>query len=141
MNSFEIIEHPADIGLKVQADDLSGLFSTAARGFYSLLTDIDVVPEAPDGPVHRINLTAGSGEELLFEWLRELVFLFSARFWILTGIAFPRISGSGLEGEGRIFTFDPEIYEPRVEVKAVTYHQYYMRHTSAGYEARIIFDI
>lgn len=141
MKPFEITEHPADVGLKIRGSDLSSLFINAARGLYSLLTDQDSLSGAPEKEKYVLNLEASDSQELLFEWLRELLFLFSARGWVLTEIQIVNLSGTGIRAEGHITLFDPARDEPHLEVKAVTYHQFYLRRTEKAWEAGVIFDI
>ena len=37
---YEIFEHTADLGLRIRADDLQGLFEEAARGLFSVVVTI-----------------------------------------------------------------------------------------------------
>ena len=39
MKEFELIEHTADVGLRVYGKDLPDLFANAAKGLFSLITD------------------------------------------------------------------------------------------------------
>ena len=36
---FELFEHTADVGLRIRAADLNGLFAEAARGLFSLIVE------------------------------------------------------------------------------------------------------
>jgi len=141
MQPFEIIEHPADVGLKIRGPDLRSLFVNAANGLYSLMTETETLSGAPQKEVHTLELAAAGSEDLLFEWLRELLFLFSARLWVLTSLRIVELSGTRLKADSHINFFDPARDEPRLEVKAVTYHQFYLRRTDTAWEAGVIFDI
>ena len=41
--SFEIVSHTADVAIRVVSPTLTGLFAAAARGMFSLVTDLDAV--------------------------------------------------------------------------------------------------
>jgi protein archease len=71
----ELLEHTADVGLRVWAPTLDELFAEAAIGL------IDVMGTA-DGPLdrrERVELEAPDLEALFVDWLSEVLFLFEAR--------------------------------------------------------------
>lgn len=76
MKKFEVIEHTADMGIKAYGKDLSELFTNAAYGMASLITDLDKV-----NPKHIENITlkAENKEELLVSWLNEIIYLSASK--------------------------------------------------------------
>lgn len=70
--SFEILDHTADIGLRVWNDTGESLFVSAALGLSSILYGENV----PSGgsEEQRIRVEAESLEDLLLYWLREILF-------------------------------------------------------------------
>jgi SHS2 domain-containing protein len=70
---FEIIDHTADIGLRAFGSDLPEAFVNAARGMFSLITDLDSVREVI---CKEILVKAPDQEVLLVEWLNELLYYF-----------------------------------------------------------------
>jgi SHS2 domain-containing protein len=78
----------------------------------------------------------------LFSWLRELVYLFSASSVVFTRFKFSALTSGRLEAVARGTPFDPARHVSKMEVKAVTRHQFSLSHTPAGgWEARVIFDV
>ena len=72
---FEILDHTADVGIIAYGADLKQAFANAAKGLFSLITELGDVEEA----LHRdIELTAADEESLLVDWLNELVYYFDA---------------------------------------------------------------
>ncbi|WP_448593343.1 archease, partial [Thermoflexus hugenholtzii] len=69
---FEEIPHTADWAIRAYGRTLPELFAHAALGMYSLLTDLETVPEAER---REALVEAASPEGLLVAWLNELVYL------------------------------------------------------------------
>ena len=81
---------------------------------------------------------------LLFDLLQELIFVKDAKRLLL------RIGDIAIEEKKRGYSvnvvakgeiLDPERHEQRVDVKAVTLHQFRLDRTAQGWTAHIILDI
>jgi SHS2 domain-containing protein len=135
---FEYFDHTADVGLRVRARDLPTLFADAGRGLAGL-----IVENADDVlPVQRLHveLRSDSVEDLLFDWLSELIFTFETRHFVLTGFEV-QIEGSSLFAAARGEAFDPARHHVAHEVKAVTYHDLKVLRDGDGWLAEVILDI
>src|SRR2546425_10397967 len=82
MSPFEVFEHTADIGLRVEADSLELLFVEAARGLYSLMVEDPAAIEPREAVA--IELEAEDLEGLFVDWLRELVFRSETEHWLFS---------------------------------------------------------
>ena len=144
MKSYEIIEHTADVGLKIRGKTLQDLFRNAGCGLYSLITDFDSFKESaasePSRPV-RIRLPAENAGDLLLKWLRELIYLFSAKRLLFCDFQFERITEKELLVHAAGKKFDPARHEQNYEIKAVTYHHFRLEKQKSGWTAEVIFDI
>ena len=114
----EILEHTADIGLRVWAPDLNELFAEAAIAL------IDVMGRGV-GPVDRretVDLDAPDLEALFVDWMSEVLFLFEVRNIVpqSVDVAVDRVTWrlhATIEGPAA------EKFEQHgPAVKAVTYH-------------------
>ena len=74
---YEIFEHTADLGLRVRADDLPALFVEAARGLFSMIAG-DLAAIRPVEEL-RFAVPGDVTDELLHDWLAELLFTFHTR--------------------------------------------------------------
>ena len=136
---YETFEHTADLGLRVRAADLDGLFAEAGRGLFSLmianLEDVRLVEEVSLGVV---------GEDLdylLFDWLNELLFLFESRRLVLAQFEV-RVTQTSVQATARGETFDPLRHRAEHEVKAITYHELkVVQEPDGGWLAEVIVDI
>jgi SHS2 domain-containing protein len=135
---YETFEHTADMGLRVRAPDLDGLFAEAALGLFSLIVeDLDTVRPADRS---RLRLDAESPEDLLRDWLGELLFLFDTQHRLFRRFE-PQVDAGHLVAEVFGEGYDPRRHRLGVEVKAVTYHGLALRRTGDGFEAELILDI
>jgi SHS2 domain-containing protein len=136
---YETFEHTADLGLRVRAADLDGLFAEAGRGLFSLmvanLDDVRTVEEVSLGVV------GAEMDYLLFDWLNELLFIFETRRLVLVEFQV-RIAESSVQATARGEVFDPARHHAEHEVKAITYHELKVAQEPDGtWLAELIVDI
>lgn len=138
MGSFEFIEHTADKGFRIEADDLQDLFETSILGLAKLLRE-DISPNTGDYSLSD-NLEVESQDKtaLLVDFLSEVLTLSHIYKTVFTGIDIKKISSGHIRAD---------IYGKRVDyfdevIKAVTYHQVDVRESKNGkFTTNLIFDI
>lgn len=137
MKKYEVIEHTADIGLRIYARDLKELFINAAVGLFSLITDLKKVNTCVE---LRVELKEENREELIVSWLNELLFQFSTHDFIPKEFKIDKISEEDISA--RIFgeKIDLDRHKILSEIKAATYHDLEIKEIKEGFSARIIFD-
>jgi SHS2 domain-containing protein len=139
---YEYLEHTADVGIRLAAPDLDSLLADAGRALFGLIVE-NLEEVRPDQAVHIEvpgKLSPDALDYLLFDWLSELIHQFEATRLILCELDV-RASGEGISAEGRGEELDPDRHRLGHEVKAVTYHQLYLRQTANGWEGQAIVDL
>ena len=139
---YSIIDHTADIGLECRGETIEALFEAAAEGMFSILTDLQNVAVRDE---HTIELYASSHDDLLIQWLQELLYLFSTTSSVYSEFS-TRINHTdnnslkirGICGGEPIDHKKHKIY---TEIKTATYHQLQVKQTPKSWEGRVIFDI
>jgi SHS2 domain-containing protein len=144
MRTFQISDRftTADIGLELEADCLEELFAAAAEGMFVIIFG-DRLSENATGS-EEINLQADSLEQLLVDWLSELLFLFDAQGQIPTDT---RLQIN--DGNTPVMLYATVNYRPydrgrdvaEHEVKAVTYHMLKIRKDDNCYRCHVVFDL
>jgi len=138
MKRFELIEHTADIGVRVYAKDLKELFENSAQALIFLL-----VNEKKEGRKERtIKLEAESWEDLLVTWLNELISLFFAEKFLFCDSDLEikeNKSLKTLEAKIKGIDFDPYGNKINMEIKAATYHNLKIKKKADKLEVDIIF--
>jgi len=133
----EIVEHTADIGLRIRAATLPALFVAAARGLMSLITDPASVRATC---VREVRLEAPEAADLLRAWLGEINVLHEVHGEVY-GEFEVTTDGRTLVGRLSGEPFDSARHERRAEVKAVTWHNLTLEPTRDGFQAEVLLDI
>ena len=138
MKPYKFIDHTADIGLKAYGKTLSEAFSHAAKGMFDIITDSSKVECKGE---YKIELSADTLEELLVDWLSELLFLQGAEnlvfgdFKVIVDEGRCTLSAT-VSGE----EFDKAKHHVGMEIKAVTYHMLEV-HSGNPCFVSVLFDI
>lgn len=135
---YEVFEHTADIGLRVRADDLETLFAEAAQGLFSLIVaDLESVQTVQEVYVE---LAAERTDDLLFDWLAELLYHFDVRGLLLSRFEV-KLDQTHLRGTARGEPVDRTRHQLEMEVKAITYHGLKVERRDNHWLAEVIVDI
>jgi SHS2 domain-containing protein len=135
---FEFFDHTADLGLRVRSPDLNTLFTEAAVGLFSMMTD-DLSAIRPNLAVP-FTVPGTDREYLLFDWLRGLL-LYADEHRVLFARFEVVVTDTGLSATARGEPLDPARHQLAREVKAITYHGLKVEQTPAGWLAEVIVDI
>lgn len=135
---YEIFDHTADLGLRMTAADLDGLFAEAGRALTSVIVeDVDSVEPAEES---RFEISGSEREDLLLDWLNELLYRFESAGRLFSRFEV-RIDERGLKGSAFGEIVDPARHSLTHEVKAITYHHLKVEPTDDGWLAEVIVDI
>ena len=136
--AFEVIDHAADVGIIAYGTDMKQIFSNAAFGLLSLITE----PESIGAELQReLEVVAEDRDSLLVEWLNELIYLFDAEHLLFNRFDIDSLTSNRLKATCYGDKFDPLRHKLKLGVKAATYHMLKMDRRSNGYRAQVIFDI
>jgi SHS2 domain-containing protein len=138
---YRQLEHTSDIRVAILGKDLPELFANAAFCLFDIMLDINKVRQTR---TRKLKLESADLSELLMDWLRELLFLFSNSSFVPARVAIRSLStdepcslSAELSGED----YDPDRHGLRIEVKTPTYHQYELKQTPEGWQALVILDV
>lgn len=138
MKTYELIEHTADVGLKAYGKNLSEAFENAAKGMFDIITDKSEIVSVGQ---YNIELEAPDLEQLLVDWLSELLYLNTARNQVF-GFFKVDLDEKNNKLTAKIFgeKFDLSKHKIGTEIKAVTYHMLKVR-DKRPYHVQVLFDI
>jgi SHS2 domain-containing protein len=140
MGTIEVFDHTADVGLRIQGNDLPDLFRTAAEGMFDyVVANREAVKVEQTATV---TLQADSTADLLVAWLNELIFRCETQHVLFTHFE-PVISPDGLTLEATIGgePIDRGRHILDHEVKAVTQHGISLEQEGDDWFAEVILDI
>ena len=135
---YKLIDHTADFGIHVFGTDLKDLFSNAAFAMFDQITIVkDLQPEKE----LKIHVTGSDWPDLMVNWLRELLYLWTGKELLVKHIDIQMLSEYNLTATLRIDPFKSDRHVITNDIKAVTYHQIQVNQVAKGWESRIIFDV
>ncbi len=138
VRGFKILEHPADLGIEAWGSTLPEAFEQAASCLMSIILDTDAVVTR----THReITLDATDYEHLLVKWLGEILYLYDGRNFVGKEFLINSLTSTRLEATVRGEQLDLTKHTPRLDVKAVTYHQIIARDDRDRAFVRVFLDI
>lgn len=133
-NGFVEIEHTADISLKIWATTLKDLFKLSVDGMNSII-EIEEDNHDP-GYFQDFSIEDMDLESLLVSLLNECNYKIQQDH-ICVKIVEIQVENDKITGK----FFLQKIVNFRKEIKAVTYHNLKIKHSSSGYSVVIVFDV
>lgn len=134
---FEVLSHTADVGIIASGSNIKEAFANAAKGMFSLITELDDVKEVEQ---RDIEVTAPDEESLLVAWLNELIYLFDVDNILLKRFDISRLSKTRLKAKGYGERVNTSKHKIKMGIKATTYHTLKIDRND-GCKVRVIFDI
>jgi SHS2 domain-containing protein len=144
---YEFFEHTADIGVHVFGRTLEELFTHAAPAMYEALGQLQKTESKSQ---KSIELKAASLEDLLHDWLTELLYeveIGHVLYDEITSLSVsragvPATAGFDLAAKLRGSSIDFARSQANEEIKAVTYHQLRVEKLAGKtWRATVIFDV
>lgn len=138
--NYELIEHTADIGIRVKGSDLKELFKNAALSMFDIIAELNpnAKQQTPNAKI-KIKQKADNREELFINWLNELLSLSATKEKIFCEFKFRNLDECNLEAEA--VGCDIKDYKVNTEIKAATYHGLKLERVKSGWQAEVIFDV
>ena len=138
MKKYDLIDHTADIGVKAYGENLSECYENAAIGMFDIITDKSSIKDIGK---YFIDLEAGDLEQLLVDWLSELLFLNSAKNLVFGKFKI-NINRDKCRLKEEVYgeEFDNSRHSLGSEIKAVTYHMLEVN-DKEPFSVQVLFDI
>jgi SHS2 domain-containing protein len=136
--TYKLLDHTADLRIRVFGADPAGLFANAGLALFDLIAG--PLPSSADQWVP-LTVSADDRADLLINFLRELLYLWTGEDKMVTMITIETVSETGVHARIGLVDYRPDIHLIGHEIKAVTYHQVAVEPTDDGWQATVVFDI
>ena len=135
---YEILNHTADICVRVYGKSFDDLLRNAARTMMELVTDREKV-----NPSQEIEVKAHgeTEEELLIHWLEEILFIHQVKKMVFRDFEAHLVSKTEIQGKAFGESIDAEKHEIGLDIKAVTYHYLKIEYVADKLKVDVVFDI
>jgi len=138
VQTYEVFEHTADIGLRIKGSSLQELFKNAGLAIFQVSSRRQYVKDKKHTDII-IRQKSDSLDELFINWLNELLSISSAKGLIFHNIKVKKLENNNLEA--LITGSSIENYRVNTEIKAATYHQLKIEEKNGEYIAEVILDV
>jgi len=104
---------------------------------------LERVPARPTR-TETVELESPDEKELLMDWLRELLYLFSTRSFVTLAVEVKELklgSPSRLKAVLSGADYDQSVHGLKLEIKTPTYHQFSLERSASGFSATVLFDV
>jgi SHS2 domain-containing protein len=136
--AYRRMDPTADCGIQVFGKDAKALFENAGLALFDLIADIRPVKS---GFKYPIQISGSDWADLMVNWLRELLYLWSGKELLAREIEVTEIDAYRLSARIRVEPFNAARHRLNHEIKAVTYHRIQVTRSPAGWEAIVVFDV
>jgi SHS2 domain-containing protein len=131
----ELLEHTAEVKLRVRAPSFGELAAEAGRAVARL--ELGREPPPAQSPERVLQIHSCDPEALLVDWLNELVFLAETERWVATEFAVEFATETALQVRARGVPVD----QAPARIKAATFHGLKVAPLADGVEAEVILDV
>lgn len=133
MKKYEYLEHPADLKIRAFGKTLSELFVNCARAITDFLYEVNT---AKIIKTEIIEVTADNLENLLMNWLAEILYLSDANH-----LACVDFNISSMDGKKITAKVGMVQASPKDDIKAITYSELSVKKTDNHWEAVFVCDL
>ena len=138
MKRYEQIEHTADVGIKVYGKDLKELFANAAFAMFDIMADLEGLKGSVTVDIKK---EAPNSEELLIEWLDELLYNFYTKTLIFNDFQIIELDEKHIVGKATGRHVGENRSRLKTEIKAATYHELKIEQKDGIFQTQLIFDV
>ena len=142
MKRYEFLEHVSDAYIAAYGKTLEEAFQNAAEAMFQTMIETGTVALTLE---ETVTAEGRDREALLYNWLETLLLKFDMEGKVYSKFEVEKIekrnSEFALKATIRGELYNADKHEPKVEVKAVTYHQMAVKEHKGGYELKFILDL
>jgi len=141
MGKYRFLEDVAiaDSAFEAESESLEELFQTCAQATFEVMANTKTIePKNKE----EVELVGENLEELLFDWLAELIYLKDSKSMLFSQFDLKIEKPDGYKLTASIWgePTDQKKHQVRVDVKAVTYHLLEVKKTDDKWTAKVVLD-
>ena len=136
--NYELLEHTADIGIRVKGDDLRELFKNTALAMFDIIAQASVIKSKREEEI-TVKEKADNLEELFINWLNDLLSLSAAKELVFTNFKIEELDDYHIKAICSVE--DAKNFKFNTEIKAATYQGLKIDKIPSGWQAEVIFDV
>ena len=141
LKPYKSIAHTADLGINAFGKSKKELFENTALGMFAIIAEKKLNKQPKPVKTFTIDLHAKTEDELLVNWLSELLTLADINNCFFDKIKVTTLSATQIKAKATAFKLQPEAFKFKTQIKAATYHQLKIEIKNNRYFAQVFFDV
>ena len=134
---FKFLEHTADIKFQAFGKSIEEMFGNSALAMFNSMYDGKV----KDKKKLKVKAKGKDFESLLYNFLEELLVLFDGEGFFLSKEGKMKIDKKKFLLEAEVVGDDAKNYTFDIDVKAITYHQMFVKQEKGGWICQVVVDV
>lgn len=136
MKKFLFLEHTADIKFQAFGKSIEEMFENSALGMFNSMYDGKVKEKRKA----KIKVKGKDFESLLYNFLEELLVLFDGEGFFLSKVEKLKINKQ-FKLEAEVVGDDASNYKINIDVKAITYHEMFVKQEKGKWICQVVIDV
>jgi len=137
MKKYEVLEHRADLKIKISGQDLAELFINAALAIAEQQKSGIAKQKLEKEEWESVEIKSSDSNSLLVDWLNEILSRSDLNKKVYTNFKIEKLSERSLQAQ----IAGQEVDQKQIEIKAATYHGLEIKQADSQWQAIVIFDI
>lgn len=137
MDKFKFLEHTADIKFQAFGKSLEKAFENSALAMFNAMSNDKIKPKIKK----KIKVNGDDLENLLYAFLEQMLFLLDSENFFLSKVGKIKINEKKLVLEAEVSGDDAEKYEMKIDVKAVTYNEMFVKKIKNNWVCQVVLDV
>lgn len=135
--NYKLIEHTADVGIKVTGESITEIFEKAILATSDLVSDgIEIEPKVEK----KFNIEEEDIKTAIVSVLEEILYIFEKDFFLPSECTV-KVEKNSYKCTLKGNIISSEEIKDGTDIKAVTYHQLEIKEIEGEYQAKVIFDV
>ena len=137
MRKFKFLEHTADIKFQAYGKNLNEVFENSAYAMLNVLSESKIKSKIKKN----IHVKGRDLENLLYNFIEELLFLFDSENFILSKIRKIKIDKKNFKLKAEITGDKSSNYKINLGIKAVTYNEMFVKKMKDKWVSQVVIDV
>ena len=134
---FEFLEHTADIKFQAFGKSVREVFENSGLALFNILYDKNVKGKKS----YKIKAKGNDFESLLYNFLEEFLILFDSKNFLPGKIKNLKLNEKDFRIEAEVVGDDAKNYSFDIDVKAITYHEMFVKQEKGGWVCQVVVDV
>lgn len=141
MEKYKLLDHTADIRVEVWGKTRKDLFGNAVAAMFDVMVDWQSANKLKPLEEKRIKITGNDLEDTLINFLRETLYLFNGKGWLIKSCEPLKLTRRSIVARLKGEPYNRQKTPLKTEIKAVTYHALIINKSNKSWQAKVVFDV